>query len=56
MWEYARGFLRYTVLSPVWSVNAPTVSHPSWTVICSATGQQDRIFYIDLELDSVKTL
>jgi hypothetical protein len=50
MWEYARGFLRYTVLSPVWSVNAPTVSHPSWTVICSATGQQDRIFYIDLDL------
>ena len=44
MWEYARGFLRYTVLSPVWSVNAPTVSHPSWTVICSATGQQDRLF------------
>ena len=30
--------------TPVWSVNAPTVSHPSWTVICSATGQQDRLF------------
>ena len=32
------------VPTPVWSVNAPTVSHPSWTVICSATGQQDRLF------------